>query len=97
MQAEVSLENKDPFIYQYPTTCGTLSFRTAVSEFMERHLGVKIGQQNIIPTFGNSIALSTIARTLAKPNDLVIVEEYTYYLAGGLILSAVVACHSCIC
>jgi DNA-binding transcriptional MocR family regulator len=75
-------QNEDIYIYQYATTCGTQDFRRAIAAFMNRRLGIEVDIKNLCPSFGNSGALSTIARTLAKPGDLVIVEEFTYYLAG---------------
>ena len=32
--------------------------------------------------------MGTIARTVAKPGDLVVVEDFTYYLAGAVLISA---------
>lgn len=81
-QAEAPAGNEDPYIYQYASTCGTQAFRKAIAGFLARKIGIQVDIANLCPTFGNSEALSRISRSLGKPGDVVIVEEFTYYLAG---------------
>ena len=88
MQVTATSENLDPFVYQYSSTIGTKAFRKAISDFLGRQMKVQVQISNICPSFGNSTALGTIARTVAKPGDLVVVEDFTYYLAGAVLISA---------
>jgi DNA-binding transcriptional MocR family regulator len=59
--------NHDPLIYQYAKIEGTLAFRQSLADFLNAHgcpspvTGFHIAPENLCVSFGNSLALATIA------------------------------------
>lgn len=79
----------DPFIYQYPTFQGPLTFRQDLAEYLSRTGRYPLlTLENLCITFGNSSALSFAISSLTRSGDTVIVEDPTYFLIGNIVRDA---------
>jgi len=64
--------NNDPLIYQYARIEGTLAFRQSLADFLNAHgcpspvTGFRIAPENLCVSFGNSLALATIAVSILE-------------------------------
>ncbi len=78
--AQVTSEN-DLFLYQYGSMTGSLPFLESLSSFL------KVPRSQLVANGGISEGISRAARLLAKPGQIVFIEEPTYFLAGETFLS----------
>jgi len=81
-------ENQDPLMYQYALSEGTSPFRKSLAKFLTEqnfsYEGGAVQEENLSATFGNSLGLVTVSKLFAKPGDIVVVEDPTYFLAGKM-------------
>lgn len=86
--AEVLADGRDPHngydFLQYGAEYGDRSHRIAVAEFLTTAYGCPVDPEHVLTTNGNSQGLDLVCTMLARPGDVVIVEEPTYFLARGI-------------
>jgi 2-aminoadipate transaminase len=70
-----------PDFLQYGAEWGDGRHRVALGAYLTEAYGVAIEPEQLFSTNGNSQALDMLSAVLAKPGDVVIVEEPTYFLA----------------
>lgn len=76
-----ALLSRYPYSYlNYGHGKGDGLFRVALAEFLSASYGRDQDPNSIFCTGGASLALHLIASTVARPNDVVLVEEPTYFL-----------------
>jgi DNA-binding transcriptional MocR family regulator len=73
--------NDSPEFLQYGAEWGDGYHRLALAEFLTEAYATKVSPEQLFSTNGNSQALEMLSTVLAKPGDVVIVEEPTYFLA----------------
>ena len=61
-----ALCNQDPLMYQYAKVEGTRAWREALAGFLRGQGATKLTADHICASFGNSLALASIAKTLAR-------------------------------
>ena len=66
---------------QYGTERGDGHLRAALARFLTAHYGHSVDGERILVSNGNSQAIDLCCGALAKPGDVVFVEEPTYFLA----------------
>ena len=93
--AEALSSNPDPLIYQYAKIEGTAAWREALAGFLREQGAMHLTADHLCATFGNSLALASIAKTLARPGQCAIVEHPTYFLAGKMFTDAGLRCVRC--
>jgi len=71
----------DPRMLQYGYEQGAASFRRSLAGFLERATGSAVDPAHLFISGGVSQALDIISTLFARPGDLVLVEEPTYFLA----------------
>lgn len=69
---------------QYGAEYGDRSHRIAVARYLTSAYGCPVDPEHILTTNGNSQGLDLVCTILARPGDVVIVEEPTYFLARGI-------------
>ena len=84
--------NTDPLMYQYARIRGTDPFGTAVAAFLQSNGLRDVKASHVCASFGNSLALATIAKIFACPGDCAVVEDPTYFLAGKIFADAGIRC-----
>jgi 2-aminoadipate transaminase len=70
-----------PEFLQYGAEWGDGHHRIALGEFLSEAYGTPVAPEQLFSTNGNSQALDMLSTVVAKPGDVVIVEEPTYFLA----------------
>lgn len=75
------LGQRDPSPLQYGYEQGDLRFRTELARFLSRGYGAAVSAEELFVSGGVSQALDLICSLFARPGDLVLVEEPTYFLA----------------
>ncbi len=86
--AEQSLNGTDNSLLNYGPACGDGYFRIALAEFLSQGYGYPVAAETLMATGGASQALALLAGALAKPGDVVLVEEPTYFLAHQIFADA---------
>jgi len=75
----------------YPSTAGSLEFRTAVAEWFGRRRGVELNPDQVMPTIGSKEFISFLPLMLGLGKDDVIVQPsvaYTAYVVGAALCGA---------
>lgn len=75
----------------YPTTAGSIEFRTAVAEWFGRRRGVELTVDQVMPTIGSKEFISFLPLMLGLGKDDVIVQPsvaYTAYVVGAALCGA---------
>jgi len=71
----------DRMLLSYGTEQGDLSFRTALSAFLEEIYAVPVEPAGLLVTNGASQAIDLICTLFSRAGDTIFVEEPTYFLA----------------
>lgn len=71
----------DTSLLQYGTDQGDGYFRLALADFLTRHYGKPCAAEELFVTAGNSAALGLVCTLFTQPNDVIFVEEPSYFLA----------------
>lgn len=71
-------------LLQYSASRGSSFFRHHLAAFLTPRYGFEVDPEQLFSTGSISQALSLVCTTLARPGDLVLVEEPTYFLALGI-------------
>jgi 2-aminoadipate transaminase len=71
----------DPLILQYGYGHGFQSFRTILSDFLTHEYQMTVRPEDLLMTCGNSQALDLATRIFIRENDVVAMEEPSYFLA----------------
>lgn len=71
-------------LLQYSAARGSSFFRHHLADFLTPRYGFAVDAEQLFATGSISQALSLVCTTLARPGDLVLVEEPTYFLALGI-------------
>jgi 2-aminoadipate transaminase len=79
--ADRSLSKGDPSSLQYGLEQGDGYFRQALSEFLTNGYGCPTNPENLFVTNGISNALDLICTSFTQPDDVIFVEDPTYFLA----------------
>jgi 2-aminoadipate transaminase len=82
--ADAIAANKDPLMYQYSKMEGTRAFRASMASFLRANGLPGLEPEHICASFGNSLALATVAKIFARPGACAVVEDPTYFLAGKM-------------
>lgn len=86
--AEVLAPGREPEggyeFLQYGAEYGDRSHRIAVARYLTSAYGCPVDPEHVLTTNGNSQGLDLVCTVLARPGDVVIVEEPTYFLARGI-------------
>jgi succinyldiaminopimelate transaminase len=75
----------------YPSTGGSLEFRTAVAEWFGRRRGVELTADQVMPTIGSKEFISFLPLMLGLGKDDVVVQPsvaYTAYVVGAALCGA---------
>jgi 2-aminoadipate transaminase len=90
-------DNKDPYIYQYPTVQGPVPFRRDLAEYLSLSplYPNVVSEHHLCATFGNSHGISLAIQSFTSPGDSVIVEDPTYFLCGQFIRDSHLNIHLC--
>ena len=75
----------------YPSTAGSLEFRTAVAEWFGRRRGVELNPEQVMPTIGSKEFISFLPLMLGLGKGDVIVQPsvaYTAYVVGAALCGA---------
>lgn len=75
------------FQLQYGIEQGDGHLRVALADFLAPRYGVPVAAvdpERMVVSGGNSQAIDWCCATLARPGDVVLVEDPTYFLAGGI-------------
>lgn len=86
--AKRTLTGRDNSLLNYGPARGDGYFRLALAEFLSRGYGIPVDPATLMATGGASQALAMLAGALAKPGDVVLVEEPTYFLAHQIFADA---------
>lgn len=86
--AQRTLTGEDNSLLNYGPVRGDGHFRLALAEFLSRGYGISVEPSSLMATGGASQALAMLATTLARPGDVVLVEEPTYFLAHKIFADA---------
>jgi DNA-binding transcriptional MocR family regulator len=70
--------------YQYGAEYGDGLHRLALADFLGAAYGFPVDPELLFTTNGNSQALDMVCTVFTRPGDVVVVEEPTYFLAGGI-------------
>lgn len=79
--AEVALTGESNALLNYGPSLGDGYFRLALAEFLSSRYGSAVDASTLMATGGATQALQLVASRLARPGDVVLVEEPTYFLA----------------
>lgn len=82
---------RNPANYGYPTSEGTLEFRSAVARWYDYRFGVKLDPEHEVTTLmGSQDGLAHLAMAVADPGDIAIVPDPGYPIyAASLVLAGV--------
>lgn len=72
---------REPHPLQYGGEAGDGYLRLALGAFLTEAYGLAVDPEPIFVTNGNSQALELVCATFARPGDVVLVEDPTYFLA----------------
>ena len=79
----------DPLMLQYGVVGGHFDFRAALAQFlMENTHNLEVRAEDLMATAGVSHGIHLCARLLAKPGDVVLMEEPSYPLAAEIFKAA---------
>ncbi len=70
--------------FQYGPEYGDGAHRVALAEFLGAAYGFPVDPELLFSTNGNSQALDMVCTVFTRPGDVVLVEEPSYFLAGGI-------------
>jgi DNA-binding transcriptional MocR family regulator len=71
----------DVSLLQYGTNQGDGYFRLALADFLTAQYGQPVAAEELFVTAGNSQALDLLCTLFTQPNDVIFVEEPSYFLA----------------
>lgn len=86
--AERMLTGEDNSLLNYGPARGDGHLRIALAAFLSRGYGISVEPSSLMTTGGASQALAMLAATFARPGDVVLVEEPTYFLAHKIFADA---------
>ncbi len=66
---------------QYGADAGDAKFRIALAAFLSKHYAFQVAPETLFISNGISQALDLLCAVLSKPNDIIFVEEPSYFLA----------------
>ena len=78
---EHRLAHADPHMLNYGPEPGDDFFRLALAQFLQKRYGVEVQGDQLFVTGGASQGLDFVCTHYTKPNDVVIVDEATYFLS----------------
>ncbi len=79
--AEVRFAENDPVFLQYGAEQGDGYFRLALADFLSMGYGFPASPDNLLATNGVSQGLDLICTLFTRPDDVIFVEEPSYFLA----------------
>lgn len=79
--AEIRLAGDDPALLQYGAEQGDGYFRVALADFLGRGYGLPVSPEGLLVTNGVSQGLDLICTLFMRPEDVIFVEEPSYFLA----------------
>ena len=95
-------DNSDPLMLQYRTPVDFLACRESLAEWLTEEHGVEVRADQLAMTPGNSAALGLIFanHNLRRPSPpgspcVAVVENPTYFLAGGMLADVGIEARSC--
>ena len=86
--SERALQGEDNALLNYGPAHGDGYFRLALAAFLSGGYGYPVAPESLLAIGGASQALTLLAGALAKPGDVVLVEEPTYFLAHQIFADA---------
>ncbi len=78
---EDNMKINDPSLLQYGDIPGYFEFRESLAKFLSSEYNVEVSPHELFATNGVTQALSLLCTLFTKTNNIVIVEEPTYFLA----------------
>ncbi|WP_284641364.1 LL-diaminopimelate aminotransferase [Paenibacillus silviterrae] len=85
---------KDPSMYGYPTSEGSLQFRQTVSRWYEHRFGVQLDpEEEIVSLMGSQDGLAHLALAVTDPGDVVLVPDPGYPIYSASLVLAGVEAH----
>lgn len=83
----------DPLVLQYGTGRGYLDVRRSLAAYLSAEYELPVEAEALMITGGTSSALTFVSESFARPGDVVVCEDPTYFLARGVFESAGLELH----